>query len=275
VFIGITINIDPATVINIPGGLAIGLFVEIKGIYQGPSSIDATEIEAEDNDFGNSVDQISLQGIIAQFNGIGDFTIDNQPIDASGATISPAGAVIEVGVNVEVEGSIVGGVLIADEVELREGSVEFKAVINTVSPGINEFTLSYFNATIAVSTDGQTRFEDDNGPDITLIDLNSGDFVVVKGIDDNGQVTATNVRRRTLDDTELQGSVEDPVPSPPTITILGISHSVLSGTTQYEIGSIPVSESVFFSGLNNGDIVEIRDNSFPLLPDGIAEEVSR
>jgi len=271
VFNSIAINIYPTTtIINIPGGLAIGLFVEVKGIYQGPASIDATKIEAEDDDFGDSVDQISLQGIVAQFNGIDDFTIDNQPIDATGATISPAGAMIEEGANVEVEGSIVGGILIADEVELRQGSVEFKAVIDFVDTGTGEIRLSYFSGTITVSTDSQTRFEDDGGPDITLNDLNIGEFLVVKGIDNNGSVTATNVRRRALDETEIQGSVESNV-SGISITILGITHTV-DGSTIYEISSAATDEFTFFTGLSNGDIVQIRDNQ---PPDGIADEVSK
>ena len=276
-FSGITINIDPGnTIIDVLGGvLSTGLFVEVKGTYQSATSIDATEIEEEDNDFGENVDEISLQGIVTQSNGIGIFTIGNQLVDASDATITPIGAVVEVGANVEVEGSLADGTLIAEEVELREGSVELKAVINTVSPGIGEFSLTYFNGTLTVSTDGQTRFEDDNGPDITLSDLLPNDFVVVKGIDISGLVTATNVRRRSIDETEIQGAIEDPAPSPPTITILGISHTVVSGTTQYEIDSFTVTETEFFTGLNNGDIVEVRDNNLSDPLDGIAAEVSR
>ncbi len=272
-FSGITINIDPfSTIIDVPGGLANGLFVEVDGIYQGPSSIDATEIEIEDNDFGESVDQISLQGIVSQSNGIGNFTIGNQLVDASGATISPIGAAIEVGVNVEVEGSIIGGTLIANEVELREGPIELKAFISAIPPGTGEFTLEYFYGSITVSTDNQTRFEDDGGPDITLIDLELGDYVVVKAIDNSGLVIATNVRRRAPEDTEIQGSVESQTSS--SITILGIEHFV-DPLTSYEIFSIPTDETTFFAGLSNGDIVEIRDNAFPDSPDGIAEEVSR
>ena len=272
-FSGITINIDPTnTIIDVPGGvLAIGMFVEVEGIYQSPTSIDAKEIELEDNDLGDSVDQISLQGIVTQSNGIGNFTIANQPVDATGATISPVGAVIEVGVNVEVEGNIVGGILIADEVELREGSVELKALINTIGPGIGEITLDYFDGTLIVITDGQTRFEDDFSPDITLNDLNPVDFVVVKAIDNNGMLTATNVRRRALDDTELQGKAESHDPGV-FITILGIRHDFDSVITQYEISSIPTTRLVFFNGFSNGDIVQITDND---PPDGIADEVSR
>ena len=274
-FSGITINIDPGkTIIDVPDGvLAIGMFVEVEGTYQSPTSIDATEIEEEDNDFGESVDEMSLQGIVTQSNGIGIFTIGNQLVDASDATITPTGAVVEVGSNVEVDGNIVGGTLIADEVELRQGSVELKAVINTVSPGIGEFSLTYVNGSLTVGTDGQTRFEDDAGPDITLSDLSATNYVIVKGIDINGQVTATNVRRRDPDETEIQGSVESQ-PNNSSITILGIEHFV-DTFTSYEISSLPTDKATFFAGLRNGDIVEIRDNSLPDTPDGTAIEVSR
>lgn len=48
-FSGITINIDPDTIIDVPGGvLSTGLFVEVEGIYQDSTTIDATEIELEE-----------------------------------------------------------------------------------------------------------------------------------------------------------------------------------------------------------------------------------
>ncbi len=120
----ISIDMNGNPTIDPPdSNLANGDFVEVEGTYyQGASSIYATEIEVEDNDFGESVDQISLQGIVTGFTesqGLRMFFIDGQLVDATGATVSPAGAMIVNGINVEVDGSIIGGTLFADEVELR------------------------------------------------------------------------------------------------------------------------------------------------------------
>ena len=118
------------TVIEVSGGLTDDIYVEVKGAYQtADQSVLASRIEQEDEGFGDDLDDVSLQGIISEFNNTGDFKIDGLPIDASGATkLSPANvlSLLEGGVEIEVEGNIVGGKLIADEVELREGDTELQ-----------------------------------------------------------------------------------------------------------------------------------------------------
>jgi hypothetical protein len=106
-----------------------GLYVEVHGTYNEPdSSITAVEIEEEDEEFGDDIEHISLEGIIADFSNTPTirFTINSQPVDASGAVFFdsdenpfiPSGELSN-GVRVEVEGTISGGVLYADEVELH------------------------------------------------------------------------------------------------------------------------------------------------------------
>lgn len=115
--------------IQLPGGVpAEGLFVEVHGFYQGANTINAVEIEEEDDDFGSDIDHISLEGIIANFTNTSDllFTINGQSVNASTAVFLDSNEVIFTpttqlsdGVRVEVEGTINGGVLYADEVELH------------------------------------------------------------------------------------------------------------------------------------------------------------
>ena len=270
---GLTINISGSTVIDVDSGLSRGKAVEVEGTYQSAALIIATKIKDDDDELGDSdVNEVSLQGIVSGSNPTGtQFQIGSTPVDASNATKSPSNAVIENGVNVEVEGSIVGGILIADEVELREGSVELKATFFGAGPGSGQFQLNYGNGQILiVNSDGQTRFEDYVTGTILLSNLTPGDFVAVKGIDNDGVVTATNVKRRDSDETEIQGSVESSDPGV-FITILGITHSV-DGLTEYEISETPTTDvTAFFTGLD-GETVEITDHA-PV--DGIADEVSK
>lgn len=119
----VTINFTSAVVIEVPGGtLDNGLEVEVEGVYQAGGSILADEIEEKDDDFENEIDHISLQGIIANFSNVTDllFTVGGQPVDASIAELSPTNLLLGNGLNVEVKGSIVGGILFADEVKSRE-----------------------------------------------------------------------------------------------------------------------------------------------------------
>ena len=118
----VVIDFASVVAIEVPGGILYdGLIVEVEGIYQPNGSIVALEIEEEDDDFENELEHISLQGIIANFTNVINllFTIDGQPVDASMAELSPANLVLGNGLEVEVKGSITGGVLFADKVKLR------------------------------------------------------------------------------------------------------------------------------------------------------------
>ena len=129
--IGTTILIDYSTTpledIQLPGEEpAPGLFVEVDGIYDTNDTIRAIEIQEEEDDLGSDVDHISLEGIITDFVDTTNFTIDSQLVDASGAVFLDENEFefiptneLDDGVRVEVEGTIIGGVLFADEVELH------------------------------------------------------------------------------------------------------------------------------------------------------------
>jgi hypothetical protein len=115
---GITIETDVNTEIEVPNGmLDDGIYVEVEGVIQSATSILAEEIESEDEDFDDDIDKISLEGVISNYVSDANFEIDGQLIDASGAQFSPAGLTLANGLNIEAEGPIIGGTLIADEVE--------------------------------------------------------------------------------------------------------------------------------------------------------------
>lgn len=271
--------------IEIGGGLANGVFVEAEGVILGDGSVQADEIEQESEGFDSNVDDVSLQGIISNWVDIGNFEIDGQRIDASGATLSPAnaGSLLDNGVEVEVEGAIVGGVLIADELELRDGDSELRTTIRSIDLSNNRFQLEYPGTgsaslgTIWVNVDGQTLFEDEAGatpvPNLTFNQLNIGDFVKVKGLaivnaaTTEDEVDAEIVKRRDPDSVKLEGLVQakDHLVS---FTILGITYPVDPGAT-YEEGALNATD--FFNAVQvDTSIIELEDDD---PADGDADEV--
>jgi hypothetical protein len=119
---GTLIHFDPMgmnTEIEVPGGIGNGLYVEVEGFIETPASVFAEEIELEDEDFDDDVDEISLEGIVTGFavGGITNFFVDSQQVNASRAQFSPTDLTLVDGLEVEVEGPIIGGILMADEVE--------------------------------------------------------------------------------------------------------------------------------------------------------------
>ena len=120
---GIAITYNNATEFeDLPGTVANGQFVEVKGILTDATSILAGRIEREDEGFGDDVDQISIEGLVTDFEGISSFRVAGQRVNASKATFEPSS--LETSINdgdkVEVEGTIVDGVLKAKEVEFED-----------------------------------------------------------------------------------------------------------------------------------------------------------
>lgn len=260
------------------GGLANDLYVEVEGKYQiaGPS-VYAEEIEQEDEGLDDDLDDVSLQGPISAYNGIDDFRINGQQIDASQADLSPAkaAALLANGVEVEVEGSIVAGVLLADELEVEEAEVKLSAFVFSVDAPNNRFEVEFTGVagTILVNTTGETEFDDEGLPISSVADLVAGDFVAVEGIGTVGAVTAGVVKRMDSanpDDSELEGRVDAFSPPPlPSVTVLGIAFPTNAGT-QFKDGGANISETKFYSRVEPGDRVEIKDE---VTADGSAEEV--
>ena len=279
---GVTIETNGFTVKDLDSGpLQIGMYVEVEGTSQANGKVLATRIEEEDEDLGDDVDDVSLQGVISNYAGLDNFFIDGQQVDASGASLSPANAasLLGNGVEVEVEGDIVGDILIADELELRDGESELRTTVRTIDLPGNRFELEYPGngdsslGTVWVSVSGQTLFEDEsaaNLPNFSLDQLAVGNFVKVKGIANLGEVDAEVVKRQDPDSGKLEGAVEafDPDDFPETsITILGITYPI-DINAEYEDNTLTRAQ-FFGTPLQIGDIVELEDDE----PDGDADEV--
>ena len=282
---GFQIEVDPAAQIEVdPGTLQDDLFVEVEGKIQSlvPLRILAMQIESEDEDFGDEVDDVRLQGIISEYDdALKRFEIAGQVVTFSDEDIEPLGAVLGNGVEVEVEGDIVGGILVADEVEVEAEESELRSFVGTIL-GSNSFTVDFPLTTgasteVIVNVDAQTVFEDDKdsgaimSDPFSLDDLVGGgltDYVIVKGEEIGDQINATLVKRvdaEADEKRELDGIV-DGYKAGDFIEVLGIRYE-LNGLTQYE----PDSD------IMKGDFVELEDKDDPpdYFIDGIADEIER
>ena len=270
---GSSITTNAMTELDVPNNTLVNdLYVEVEGIIQADMSVIADEVEYEDDDFGDNVDDVSLQGVVSNYISIGNFEIDGQPIDAGNAQLTPANAasLLQNGVEVEVEGDIVGGILIADELEIEDGEAELRSYVSMVMPGNNTFEVTYASlpGAVVVRVDTQTVFEDETGAvpqNFSINQLNTNDFVRVEGREVNNEVVA-GVVKRTLPDSslKLEGIVDAYVPDT-SITVLGIQYGLDLGTS-YD----PSPPNIMVN-----DIVEIEDDDDPPInpADGIADEV--
>ena len=280
---GITVTFDGTTEFeDLPGDtVKDGQFVEVEGRLDTAISISAERIEREDEDFGDDIDEISLEGIVTDFNSISDFRVAGQRVNASTATFEPAALKTSIadGDKVEVEGAIVDGILKAKEVEQRGGDARISAIVVSKNNAAGTVTLQVVQGqpSITVRTDSQTQIEDsrDEEEPFDISGIDAGDFLNVEGfVDGNGDFIALQIQRDEPGDTELRGPVDVPPTSGSTaagtVSILGVSIAT-DGSTEFEDASeTGIDGTTFYLRVSDGDLVEFSDE---LPVDGIADEV--
>jgi len=276
---GINVDASAANISDLPTGLQNNVLVEVKGTYDG-TTISATEVDAENNDLSVDADEVELEGLITRYVDNSDFDVNGIPIDTvtANAVFTPAAPVLQEGDKVEVEGTILNGVLIAMEVEVRGGNAEASAKVGSINLANNSFTMAILTGqSITVQLTTSTRMEDDAGSDdhLLLSELQVNDFVDVRGFESGvSTITATQVKRESeVKEVELQGLVATPVPTT-SVTVLGVTFLV-DGDTDYEnANDALVSQAAFIVAATSGTVVSIKDKIFPDgNPVGTADEV--
>jgi Domain of unknown function (DUF5666) len=268
----LTIDYSTADLSNVSGGgLAVGMNVEVKGTLSG-THVSATDIETEEGPFDADEDHVSLEGIITDFIDAGNFTVAGQAINAANAELEPANLLLQNGLQVELEGAMVNGVLIADEVEARSGEVKLSATVQSldVANGVGTVTLEFAAGTVSFSIDNKTELGDetDTFDPLQLADIRAGDFLTVKALINGDQIIATEVRLEHPNQEKVRGPVDSFI-SNSEITLLGLTFST-AGAEFEDDNNNSVSSTTFYSQLSNGAIVEVEDD---LPADGVADEV--
>ncbi|MCA8921912.1 MAG: hypothetical protein KDD82_08900, partial [Planctomycetes bacterium] len=158
-----TLDVDftSADLSRVPGGLATGQLVEVKGTLAADTAttIASTAIKLEDDSFNEGA-QAELEGIITSFGSPSSFAVDGQQVNASAAARTPANLTLRAGIKVEVEGSITNGVLQATAVKLREGSLRVHATASNVNTSANTFDLLVAGQAVTVTANTSTEMED-------------------------------------------------------------------------------------------------------------------
>lgn len=284
-------NVDAAEIEDLPDDrLANGLFVEVEGTLDSlaGTTITATRIEGEglDDDEG----EVEVEGIVTGFVDLGNFQVAGIQVDASGASFEPASLSrdLDNGLQVEVEGVLSGGVLLAREVELRGGEIKIEATVasggvDTVARTVTLGPLGINGDYLTVVVDNQTRLatESDLPPPFGLDDIVDGDFLKVEAYNDgSGRLIATEIKHERpidpgrVDDFVLQGPT-DPTTQRPNVSILDVTYATDASTDFEAENHVPLTQDQFFDRAEVGGVlVKVKDRS-PVggIPNGIADEV--
>lgn len=259
----VTITFDDDTELDdLPeGGIENGLEVEVGGVLMSADEIAADEIEADDDFDDDDYDEFSTTGFVSNFVSVSDFVVGGIWVDASSAEFEHgSSAMLEDGVRVEVEGNLVDGTLIAEEVEFEGREIEISAAVALradVQPGENRL----FLLGIEVRVTSATQIEDSFGDlePFSLADIDEGQFLEVEAaFVTDGVVTATQIERNEVDDVKIEGPVDSFDSVAGTLEVLGVTFSTLADT-EYRLEDVSVSRAAFYAALEVGGFVSIRD----------------
>ena len=268
----VTVDTSGAFIDEDDGALADGVRVEVYGTL-ADGVLTATEVDTEDGPAGGLVagDDVSVEGAVSAYVDDSNFRVRGVPVDASGATRSPADLALADGTIVQVSGTWDGERLIADRIGSRRGRIEIEGPVSDVDPenGVIDITFAG-GGTVSVQVDQGTRLDDDRDDidRLTLADIVNGDFLEIEAYLEGDRLVATVIDREETDDEVVQAPVES-FNAGVDITLLGVTFSV--GDTEYEdLNDEDISAGVFFANLQPGDLVKLKDDE---LADGIADEV--
>jgi hypothetical protein len=173
----LTVDYSTADTSGLPGGVpADGLLVEAEGVLDDiDGEMLATEIELGDEFDDEDEDQIEVTGFVTDFISVFEFSVGNWLVqtDANTVFIDGTAGDLALGVKLEAEGSLVDGVLLAEEIEFWDpDQIEVEGLV-TDFVSVFEFTVG----DQVVQTDAETVFEGGTPDDIAL-----GVMLEVKGV---------------------------------------------------------------------------------------------
>lgn len=274
------INIDNsnAKLDSFPSGtvLANGQKVEVEGTFNAQNNtLSATEIEYEDYSLPDT-EEIEIEGIVTDFTDSSSFKVNGISVNAANAIFEDGAAVagLKDNLHIEVEGKIVNGVLIAEEIEFEDGNIEVHAKISSIDVTNNSFKLQPFanSAEITVSVSYGTQFEDEVN-DNSAKTFNINNLVVGNFVEVEGKTPTANGFKANYVTVEEQGEViiQGYVQAYPTtggIKVLGVTFSFDNNTEFKDASGNDVAKLRFKEAAVIGTLVSIKDEN----SDGIAEE---
>lgn len=264
----LNVNFTGATINDMPNPATTswkGLLVEAKGntctgIAPICGTLNATKVEPSGPRVQDA-DEFEIEGFVTSVLSPTEFVVGNQRVVITGSTRFEGGVPedIAVGVKLEVEGVLSGGILTASEIEFRD-SIRLEANIATIDLGANSLTLNGLPG-ITVTTNSLTEFKGE-GPINGLGDLANDNHVRVRGrLSAGTTVIATEVERTSIapdNRVELQGPIQSIAGATPNqvVTILGVPVNTSTISTFEDVDDNVISRDAFFAQAAVGTLVK-------------------
>jgi hypothetical protein len=212
-----------------------------------PKALGVTDIQDTD-----------IEDFVTRVDGPGDFFLNNVHVQTNAGTTFEGGTLNDIllGAQLEVHGSLIGGIVNATKVEF-EGEAELEANVATINSSDNSMTLTGL-AGLVIQFEGKTSLHGQGNPR-RLADLRSGDHLQIHGRQSGGNTILAREVERTdpKSNVQVQGLVSSA--ADPIFVLFGASidtslipESGLRG--RYGV----IGRSAFFNGLSSGKTVLLR-----------------
>lgn len=264
----LTVNYNGANINDMPapsGSNWNNLFVEVKGSSCAGNpvcgTLTATKVEPEGLVAANA-NRAEIEGFVTAMVSTSDFTLNALRVLTTGATVFSGGLQDEivVGVKLEVEGNLPGGVLTATKVQFKE-SVKLESNASVSGSAISLEGLPG----ITVTANAFTEFKNTAATISNLAPLNNRNVRIRGRASGATSVIATEIEDRGASDSTadviLQGSVAKADVSNPTFKILGVTvdTSQLAANEFKDVNDSPIGATPFFIALSaNGGLVKAK-----------------
>ncbi len=118
------VDASGATLGNLAGGLAVGRYVEVRGSLVAAGRLRAASVAGRSEFDPLEGALTEIEGFVTDYASPGAFRVLGTPVNAANARVTGAGGAIATGAFVEVEGSIVQGVLVATLVSVYSAPLQ-------------------------------------------------------------------------------------------------------------------------------------------------------
>lgn len=261
----LTVNYNGAITNDMPAGSWNNLFVEVKGATCSGSpvcgTLTATKVEPAGLGLANA-NQAEIEGFVTTLVSTSNFTVNSQRVLTTGSTVFSGGLQSEIvlGVKLEVEGSLAGGVLTATKVKFKDSvKIESNATANasTITPvGLPGIT---------VTANAFTEFKNTAATASSLALLNNRNVRIRGRASGTTSVIATEIEDRGASDPNadviLQGFATSV--SNPTFVILGVAVNTSQLDDPADFNGVNdidnIGRAAFFSAITpNGGLVKAK-----------------
>lgn len=230
--------------------LTVGTTIEVSGLIDADDNIQASYIGLEDSA------SAELHGVIGQLDvSASTFFIGSQEVDYSSVSVLSLNVNdLADGLNVEVEGNLVGDVLVATKIKQEQHGYEHDvdAKVTGLISDLDTTAGTFVLGTTQISYSASTRYEHGTEADLVL-----NGAVKVKGVvDAEGVVVASKIEFSAGVELEVEGSVESTDSVASTVTVMGITALV---DTRTRIRDDRDDVAMFnLSSIEAGDFIELR-----------------